>query len=102
MNVLTKNNTFPNPFDRYILKPLRMCAIPLSLWNDLAPYPHRTPELNDKLYLHFKGYPNIGGLEEYVNVRCLWMEGNGVILEMDSSETPNTAGTRNPCGVVAG
>eukprot|EP00667_Euglena_gracilis_P016111 EG_transcript_16828 len=38
----------------------------------------RTPELNDKLYLHFKGYPNIGGLEEYVNVRCLWMEGNAI------------------------
>jgi hypothetical protein len=39
---------------------------------------YRTPELNDRLYLHFKGWRNIAGLEEYTNVRCLWLEGNAI------------------------
>jgi len=40
---------------------------------------YRTPSLNDKLYLNFKGFLNVGpGLEEYVNVRALFLEGNAI------------------------
>eukprot|EP00993_Chasmostoma_nieuportense_P001517 NODE_2392_length_1189_cov_37.731638_g2278_i0.p1 GENE.NODE_2392_length_1189_cov_37.731638_g2278_i0~~NODE_2392_length_1189_cov_37.731638_g2278_i0.p1 ORF type:complete len:348 (-),score=86.42 NODE_2392_length_1189_cov_37.731638_g2278_i0:91-1134(-) len=39
---------------------------------------YRTPELNDKLYLHFKGFTTIGGLEHYTAVRVLWLEGNAI------------------------
>jgi dynein assembly factor 1, axonemal len=37
-----------------------------------------TPELNDKLYLHFTGYRRIEGLEEYTGVKALWLESNGL------------------------
>jgi hypothetical protein len=37
---------------------------------------YRTPSCNDKLYLHFKGFDKIDGLNEYTDVRCLWLEGN--------------------------
>lgn len=37
-----------------------------------------TPHLNDKLYLHFKGFSKIQGLDEYYNVKALWLEGNGL------------------------
>lgn len=39
---------------------------------------YRTPSLNDKLYLNFKGFVNIGNLEEYVNVRAIFLEGNAI------------------------
>eukprot|EP00983_Pelagomonas_calceolata_P071346 1151186-Pelagomonas_calceolata.AAC.19 len=40
---------------------------------------YRTPSLNDKLYLNFKGFVSIGkDLEEYVNVRALFLEGNAI------------------------
>ena len=36
------------------------------------------PALNDKLYLHFKGYRKICNLEPYVNLKTLFLESNGL------------------------
>eukprot|EP00756_Hemistasia_phaeocysticola_P018586 Hpha_TRINITY_DN15606_c1_g11::TRINITY_DN15606_c1_g11_i1::g.100727::m.100727/K19750/DNAAF1, LRRC50, ODA7; dynein assembly factor 1, axonemal len=37
---------------------------------------YRSPELNETLYLHYKGFERINGLSEFVNARCIWLEGN--------------------------
>eukprot|EP00727_Mastigamoeba_balamuthi_P008128 m51a1_g3936 putative dynein assembly factor axonemal (368) ;mRNA; f:249018-250399 len=37
-----------------------------------------TPELNRCLYLHFKGFKSIGGLEDYVGLKELWLESNAI------------------------
>ncbi len=43
---------------------------------------YRTPALNDKLYLHYKGFRAIRNLGPYTGVRALWLEGNGLgVLE---------------------
>jgi dynein assembly factor 1 len=39
---------------------------------------YRTPSCNEKLYLHHKGFDSIGGLEEYTDVKVLWLEGNAL------------------------
>lgn len=39
---------------------------------------YRTPSLNERLYLNFKGFVNIACLEEYVNLRALFLEGNAI------------------------
>lgn len=35
-----------------------------------------TPTLNDKLYCNCKGFVSISHLEEYINVKSLFLEGN--------------------------
>ncbi len=37
---------------------------------------YEQPELNEKLYLHFKGFKKIENLEEYCNLKTLWLENN--------------------------
>jgi dynein assembly factor 1, axonemal len=37
-----------------------------------------TPGINDKLYLHYKGFSRIQCLDNYTGVKVLWLEGNGI------------------------
>ncbi|CAN0220963.1 unnamed protein product [Ectocarpus sp. 12 AP-2014] len=39
---------------------------------------YETPELNDRLYLHFKGYRKIQNLWPYTSLKALWLGGNGI------------------------
>lgn len=39
---------------------------------------YSTPEINDKLYLQYKGWRKVENMEEYTGLRCLWLEGNGL------------------------
>lgn len=39
---------------------------------------YQTASLNDKLYLHYKGFREIANLGPYTGLRVLWLEGNGL------------------------
>lgn len=39
---------------------------------------YSTPNINDKIYLHYKGFRCIQNLDEYTNLKCIWLEGNGL------------------------
>jgi len=38
---------------------------------------YRTPHLNDKLYLHFKGFSKMKNLAQFTELKCLYFEANG-------------------------
>ena len=38
---------------------------------------YRTPSLNEKLYLHYKGFSYIRNMEQFTGLKCLYFEGNG-------------------------
>lgn len=37
-----------------------------------------SPELNEKLYLHFKGYRRIENLDQYTGCKAIWLDSNGL------------------------
>ena len=39
---------------------------------------YMTPHLNDKLYCNFKGFSDVANLEEYCNLKALFLEGNAI------------------------
>lgn len=39
---------------------------------------YTTPSINDKIYLHYKGFSEIKNLDEYTGLKALWLEGNGL------------------------
>lgn len=58
---------FPKMTKEYLLKHCRENRL------------YSTPELNDVLYLHFKGFGEIQNLEAYTGLKCLWLENNGLL-----------------------
>lgn len=39
---------------------------------------YEMPSLNNKLYLHFKGFKKIENLEDYQNLCTIWLETNAI------------------------
>lgn len=45
------------------------------LWSDFQLY-YCTPELNDSLYLHYKGFVKLENLSDFTELKVLYCEGN--------------------------
>jgi dynein assembly factor 1 len=39
---------------------------------------YATPELNDKLYLHFKAFHKIENLHRFTELKALWLNNNAI------------------------
>ena len=39
---------------------------------------YRTPYLNEKLFLHYKGFHYLKNMEQFTDLKCLYFEGNGL------------------------
>ena len=39
---------------------------------------YNTPQLNDKLFCNHQGFTSVGDLEEYTELKALFMEGNAL------------------------
>jgi len=50
---------------------------------------YQTAELNDKLYLHYKGFTHIANLEPYTGLKVLYLEGNALtsLLGLSSAQS---------------
>ena len=52
---------------------------------------YRTPELNEKLYLHYKGFAKIENLQPFTNLKVLYLEGNSIKNIRNNHELQNSS-----------
>ena len=58
---------------------------------------YETPELNDNLYAHFKGFRKIENLEPYSELKGLWLEANGLQVVEGLGHLSKRGAARNEC-----
>jgi dynein assembly factor 1 len=68
LNNLVKNSG--NGLPTMTLDEIKLCCVENN--------GYETPELNDKLYLHFRGYKKIENLDAYIGCKALWLDSNGL------------------------
>jgi len=56
---------------------------------------YNTKCLNEKLYLHFKGWPRIENLDEFTGARVIWLEGNGETSQLARQRRRARFGSRH-------
>lgn len=69
MKILKPDENDKNEISKAFLKKL--------VKSDFKSY-YSTPELNDCLYLHYKGFESIANLEPYTGLKVLYLEGNSL------------------------